>query len=307
MHRAEPRAKALDVLQRRIPAGDARYKNVAAVTQSGASLRGAAPGLSASGVAKARSEIFGRIKPRQLLELLGDGAAAVAEEAEEEGGAPRFAAAADAGAPRFVTVDAGAVGASSSPTSPARRGGGGGAPEVLILDARGAEHAELFAAVRVLGAQHAPAKAYTTQDRLPAAVHAARRAAPQPLVVVYDEGGLGAHDAVAVAEKLVAVGRFDAAMVLDGGLRAAALDAPRLLEGSQAAAYVAGCLEEAGLTPRGRHRAPPRAPQDAASPTGSSASAAGGSGADSVRSGRGGGSVSGSVRSTGTFGASKRW
>jgi hypothetical protein len=249
------------------------------------------------------------MKARAVLSLLSD-AGAIAEEPGDapDGGASEVIGGGGAvGETRMVSVDAADVGPASSPGTKLARGrghGDSGDTDVLVLDARGADEADLFRAVRVAGALHCPAVEYTTKDRLPAAVHAARRAALQPALVVYDDGSGGDADAAALATKLVSVAGFNAVFVLSGGLRAAAAAAPRLLEGDAAPAFVAGVLAEAAKrTPRDARRA--------ATARGSGDAGGGGAGGGSVASGAGesrgsvSSRVSGATRST--FGGSKRF
>lgn len=253
-------------MDRRIPARDERYKYIKGSVDSGWSSLRAGPNATACMVAKARAEIFGRIKPVALLAMLiGEGGVKLDDEPEESIyrgqtllGSARAGGGGAGAMPTLpllsVTVAASAVGIGSSPVrhAAAALSGSEASSDILILDVRSSDVADIVAALRITGALHVPASSYLTQDRLPHAVHAARRATPQPVVVVYDETGAMGGDASQVAEKLCAVGKFDAAVVLVGGLRGAALYAPALLEGAMAHDFIAGVNNEChvGNVPR---------------------------------------------------------
>lgn len=307
MHRAAPPRVKLDITQRSIPPPDPRYANAAAVVNSGLSSLQAPPAQSASSVSRARSELFSRIKARALLSLLSNAGAIAEEPSVDDGGASELIGGLGSGETRIVRVDAADVGCASSPGTRARARSAetDARTDVLLLDARGAELADLFTAVRIAGALHCPATEYTIKDRLPAAVHAARRAALQPAIVVYDEGTDA--DAALLATKLVSVAGFNAVFVLSGGLRAAAAATPRLLEGDHAHAFIAGVNAEQDKSPRSARRvATARAGAGAGAPLGESR---GGQSGGSVGGESRGGSVasraSGASRST--FGGSRRF
>ena len=330
MHRATPRTnKPIDITNRRIPEGDVKYKHISGCVNSGASVLRAGPLASASSVSKSRSEIFGRIKPLALLAMLvgESGSDLIAEEETESiyrrasgggGGGGAGASVTGSGGSSgtlFVTVAASDIGSGSSPVRPSAASSSATAtsslhttsPDILILDARSNDVADLFSAVHITGALHVPSSFYLTQDRLPNAVHAARRATPQPVVVVYDESGSQSGEATLVAEKLVAVGKFDAAVVLDGGLRGAALFAPTLLVGSMSQDFIAGVKAEYHVNqPRSSARRGGVAQHSGRSSIGGGGGGGGGGGEGSVY---GGNSVSSAVTRTSvsSFGASKRW
>ena len=224
------RSKERDILQRRLPPKNAAFATIGATVNSGPSTLHAPPAYSQRGVALARAEIFGRLRPLQLRSLLSS---QMAQQPQEES---IFQASGHEG-PRLVSVPAeqqrspGAGGSSSSASASAsaqqqqQQPAAAPAAEVLLLDVRPSEDAEAFSAVRISGALYVPIQSYMFRDVLPAAMHAARRAVPQPVIVVYDEGLSGGGretDAIAVASKLVQAGRFDAVMVVHGGLTARA-------------------------------------------------------------------------------------
>jgi hypothetical protein len=288
--------KKLDVMERRLPPPDPKWESVPAVVSAGKSVLHAPPPLTLSAVSRLRSEVFGRLRPAQLLHML--------QRANQlspgvEGGVGGGDGAAP-GELRIVSVAAGASGAQA---------GEGGKPEVIVLDVRSGEKAEEFAAVHLVSALHAPFATYMYRDLLPPALHAARRQVPQPVVVVTDDGAGRELDGPEFATKLVQCGGFNAVMVLDGALRAAALEAPALVGGERGAVYVAGVeAEVAQLRGRGKPRGR-RERGSGAEPGGGGAAAEPGGGGGGGSPGRGG-SVAGSARSThsvSTFGASKRF
>jgi hypothetical protein len=232
-HKKQP----VDVLKQALPAPNPLWSGISAKTYSGHNALKAGKAPTASEVSKAKSELFGRLKPRQLFKMLGlDSLGSVLE----DGGESILSSSLTARSEPIVS----SLSASAS-TSPAKGVAPGAAlPEVLVLDIRPPEAAEGFQAVRLVGAQHVPFSQYMTQDRLPPAMHVARRQVPQPVIVLYDDCTGRAMDGPDFAGKLIQAGRFDAVMILEGGLRSCAMEEPRLLEGSRALDYVSGVQTE---------------------------------------------------------------
>ena len=285
--------KKVDVLALALPQPNPAWTGITARTNSGSNVLRQRHAPTASEVSRARSELFGRLRPRQLFRMLGleQQLGSIAEDGESILGAALAA--------RSEPVLASqAAGAASPPRASA--GGGGAAeapaPEVIVLDIRPAEAAEAFAAVRLVGALHVPFAQYMTQDRLPACMHAARRQVPQPVIVLYDDCTGRALDGADFASKLIQAGRFDAVMLLEGGLRSAAVEEPRLVEGARALDYITGVKAEIRRG-QGGH--------------GLRAAAAQGGGAElsptkSLGASERGSQVS-TARSVGSFGSSKRF
>jgi len=217
---------------------------------------------------------------------------------------------ATAASPPRGTVAGGGGGSSSVGESPASL------PEVIVVDIRPGEAAEAFAAVRLAGALHVPFNTYMTQDKLPPVMHAARRAVPQPVIVLYDDCTGRAMDGPDFAGKLIQAGRFDAVMILEGGLRAAAVEEPRLIEGSRSEDYITGVRTEVRRS-KGGHGVRHVRQAAATSPAGTSGASGGvGAGRSPQSPSRGGafegmerGSQvsAGSTRTVGTFGSSRRF
>jgi len=199
----------------------------------------------------------------------------------------------------------------SSPTkSPVLDGDGeavGKSEDIIVLDIRPSEAESAVAAVRIAGALHCPFSTYMCQDRLPPAMHAARRQTPQPVIVLYDDCTGRIQDGPEFAQKLIQAGRYDAVMVLEGGLRACAQQCPQVLEGMRVEDYIAGVTteivrNEGGHGEKLKNRVGPL--DVSGSPRGAHTGVGG-----SLPHGGGGsmGTAMHSVKSGGTFGSSRRF
>ena len=299
--------RPVDILSQALPRPNPAWTGISARTNSGPNLLHARPAASASEVSKAKSELFGRITARQLHSMMGLEAQGSAAEGESILGASL----ASRSQPLFSSVPASATSPSRSAVAAAAAGAGEGEepppPEVLVLDIRPVEAAEAFAAVRLVGALHVPFSLYMTQDKLPASMHAAKRQKPQPVIVLYDDCTGRAMDGPDFAGKLIQAGGYDAVMLLAGGLRSAAMEEPRLVEGSRAQDYVSGVRAEVrraqgghGLKlPAGGQGGSPSAGSAGRSPESMGRSVGGGGGKQ--------GAAGSSARSVGSFGSSRRF
>ncbi len=297
--------KKLDVLERRLPPPDPKWESVPAMVSAGSSVLHAKPAPTLAAVSRLRSEVFGRLRPTQLLHSL-QRASRLAAAAEGSGGGGSDGdgggGGGGEGSPlRIVSVAAGASGDGPG------EGGSGGDPDVIIIDVRSGDKAGEFAAVHLAGALHVPFATYMYRDALPPVLHAAKRRVPQPVLVVTDDGAGREGDAADFATKLMQCGGFSAVMVLDGALRAAALEAPALVEGERGALFVAGVEAEVGQQ-RGKGKRREAGTRSGADRGGGG----GGSGppAEAAAASSRGGSIAGSARSTtsfSTFGASRRF